>query len=162
MSTKSKTNNNSPITIENRKARHDYFIEETIECGIELLGNEVKSIRAGKVSLKESWVDIKDGQLIIKQMHIAKYETASWQSAFSIDFKETRDRRLLAHKNEIRKLSQSIQVDGYTIIPLKMYIHNGKVKVLIGLAKGKHNYDKRNSLKDKQIKRDIDRIIKSR
>lgn len=155
-----KTNTN--ITIENRKARHDYFIEETLECGIELLGNEVKSIRAGKVSLKESWVDIKDGQLLIKQMHIAKYETASWQSAFNSELSETRDRKLLAHKHEIRKLGQNIQIEGYTIIPLKMYMHNGKIKVLIGLAKGKHNYDKRNSLKDKQIKRDIDRIIKNR
>lgn len=155
-----KTNTN--ITIENRKARHDYFIEETLECGIELLGNEVKSIRAGKVSLKESWVDIKDDQLIIKQMHIAKYETASWQSTFSNELSETRDRKLLAHKHEIRKLGQNIQIEGYTIIPLKMYMHNGKIKVLIGLAKGKHNYDKRNSLKDKQIKRDIDRIIKNR
>lgn len=150
------------MNIENKKAYHDYFIEDTLECGIQLLGNEVKSIRLGKVSIKESWVDISNGHLIIKQMHISKYETASWHDRLDIKISETRDRDLLAHKSEIGKLQQKIQNDGYTLIPLKMYFHNGKVKVLIGLAKGKHNYDKRNSLKDKQVKRDIDRALKSR
>ena len=157
-----KKNTDIEICAENRKARHDYFIEETLECGIELKGNEVKSIKESKVSIKESWVDIKNNQLIIKQMHVTKYETARWLDTVNGTFSETRDRRLLAHKREILRLSQKINTEGYTLVPLKMYLVHGKVKVEIALAKGKHSYDKRESLKEKQVNRDISRALRER
>lgn len=145
------------MNIENRKAYHDYFIEEQLECGISLTGDEIKSIRLGKASIKESWISADDKQLTIKGMHITHYEKRYNYNVVD----EKRDRKLLAHKNEIIKLNNSVQRAGYTIIPLKVYINNyGKCKVLIGLCKGKHNYDKREALKEKQIKRDIDRSYK--
>lgn len=154
MSRKNNTDNN--ICIENRKARHDYFIDETIECGIELRGNEVKSIRNGMASIKESWVDIVDNELIIKQMHIT-----SWETSNKFDVDENRNRKLLVHKNEIISLNKDIKQQGYTIVPLKVYIaNNGKVKVLIGVAKGKHNYDKRQTEKERQIQLDIRRSVR--
>lgn len=143
-------------TIVNKKAYHDYFIEETLECGIELRGNEVKSIRAGKASIKESWIAIESNELVLKKMHITK-----WESANNFDVDETRERKLLAHKKEIRDFQKVIKLEGYTLIPLKVYFSdNGKCKVLVGLAKGKHNYDKRQVEKDKQVKRDINRKLK--
>lgn len=143
------------ITIENRKAYHDYFVEDTYECGIELRGNEVKSIRDGKASIKESWVAVENGQVYIKKMHINAWETAN---KFDVD--ENRERRLLLHKSEIRELERGTTRDGYTIVPLKVYINDrGKCKVLIGLCKGKHNYDKRRCEREKQIKLDIARAI---
>ena len=144
------------VTIENRKAYHDYFVEDTYECGIELRGNEVKSIREGKASIKESWVAVENGQVYIKKMLITAWETAN---KFDVD--ENRERRLLLHKSEIRELDRGTTRDGYTIIPLKVYINDrGKCKVLIGLCKGKHNYDKRAVEKEKQIKKDIARAMK--
>lgn len=144
------------VTIENRKAYHDYFVEDTYECGIELRGNEVKSIREGRASIKESWVAVENGQVYIKKMHITAWETAN---KFDVD--ENRERRLLLHKSEIRELDRGTTRDGYTIIPLKVYINDrGKCKVLIGLCKGKHNYDKRAVEKEKQIKKDIARAMK--
>ena len=142
-------------TIENKKAYHDYFVEETLECGIELKGIEVKSIREGKASIKESWVAIEKGEMLIKKMHITRWDTAN---AFDVD--ENRVKRLLAHKNEIRDFDRKAQVLGYTLVPLKVYINKGKVKVLLGLCKGKHNYDKRQVEKNKQAKRDMDRALK--
>lgn len=143
-------------TIVNKKAYHDYFIEETLECGIELRGNEVKSIRAGKASIKESWIAIESNELVLKKMHITK-----WESANNFDVDETRERKLLAHKKEIKDFQKIIKLEGYTLIPLKVYFSdNGKCKVLVGLAKGKHNYDKRQVEKDKQVKRDINRKLK--
>lgn len=151
-----KNNKDNNICIENRKARHDYFIDETIECGIELRGNEVKSIRHGMASIKESWVDIVDNELIIKQMHIT-----SWETSNKFDVDENRNRRLLVHKNEIISLNKDIKQQRYTIVPLKVYItDNGKVKVLIGVAKGKHNYDKRQTEKERQIQLDIRRSVR--
>ena len=145
-------------TINNKKAYHDYFIENTLECGISLKGNEVKSIVAGKANINEAWISIENHNLIIKNMFITKYETAN---LYDVD--ERRERQLLAHKNEINKLASTIKEQGFTLIPLKVYFsENNKVKVLIGLAKGKHNYDKRNSLKDKQLKRDINRSLKNK
>lgn len=143
-------------TIENRKAYHDYFIEETLECGIELRGNEVKSLREGKASIKESWVAIENNEMLIKKMHITKWDTAN---LFDVD--ENRERKLLAHKSEIKELDRKAQLQGYTLVPLKVYFNNGKCKILIGLAKGKHNYDKRHVAKEKQAKRDMDRAIKN-
>lgn len=143
------------ITIENKKAYHDYFVEETTECGIALRGNEVKSIRDGKASIKEAWVAIKNGQVTIKQMHIT-----AWGKTNKFDVDEMRDRRLLLHKTEILNLEKKIKQNGYTLIPLKMYFVNGRCKVLVGLARGKHDYDKRKTLKDKQVQRDINRVLK--
>lgn len=143
-------------TIENRKAKYDYFIEETLECGIELRGNEVKSIRSGKASIKEAWVSVENGEMVIKQMHITPWETSN-----RYDVSEVRERKLLAHKAEIRKLSRAVQRDGYTLVPLKVYFSdNGKCKVLVGLCKGKKNYDKREAQKERDIKRSINEKLK--
>lgn len=143
-------------TIENRKAKYDYFIEETLECGIELRGNEVKSIRSGKASIKEAWVSVESGEMVIKQMHITPWETSN-----RYDVSEVRERKLLAHKAEIRKLSRAVQRDGYTLVPLKVYFSdNGKCKVLVGLCKGKKNYDKREAQKEQDIKRSINEKLK--
>lgn len=143
------------ITIENKKAYHDYFVDETLECGISLRGNEVKSIRAGQCSIKEAWCQVQDGNLVVRGMHIKKYDTAN-----TYDVDEDRERQLLAHKKEISKLFGVIQTDGVTLIPLKVYFNNGKCKVLVGVCRGKHNYDKRATLKERQVKRDIDRAMK--
>lgn len=143
-------------TIENRKAKYDYFIEETLECGIELRGNEVKSIRSGKASIKEAWVSVESGEMVIKQMHITPWETSN-----RYDVSEVRERKLLAHKAEIRKLSRAVQRDGCTLVPLKVYFSdNGKCKVLVGLCKGKKNYDKREAQKERDIKRSINEKLK--
>lgn len=142
-------------TIENKKAYHDYFVDETIECGISLRGNEVKSIRAGKASIKESWCRVQNNQLVIRGMHISQWDTAN-----SYDVDEDRERVLLAHKKEIIKLGDVVQQDGVSLIPLKIYFINGKCKVLLGVCRGKHNYDKRETLKNRQVKRDIDRALK--
>lgn len=145
-------------TIENKKAYHEYFIDETLECGVELLGNEVKSIRAGRASIKESWIDIASGQMVIKQMHITPWETANM-----FDVNAKREIRLLAHKKEINRFYNKIKQDGYTLVPLKVYFNEyGRCKVLVGLAKGKKLYDKRDVDKAKQAKRDIERAMKSR
>lgn len=130
----------------NKKAYHDYFIEEKYEAGISLLGSEIKSIRAGKVSLKEAYVSFKDNQAYIKDMHIAEYKDASYNN-----HDETRDRRLLLHKREIVKLASKCKIQGYTCVPLKMYFNNGLVKLEIGLAKGKSLYDKRETDKKKTM-----------
>lgn len=143
------------FNIQNKKVYHDYFVEDKLECGIALKGNEVKSIVSGKASIKEAWVDIVNGELVLKQMHITPWDTSN---GFDVD--ELRERKLLAHKKEIQEFDQKVQRDGYTLIPLSVYSSHGKVKVSVGLCKGKHDYDKRNSLKDKQVKRDIARELK--
>lgn len=140
------------INIENRKANYDYFVLDTIECGIELKGHEVKSIKNGSCNLKDSYCTIKNNELFLIGTHIAKYE-----NAMDYDISERRDRRLLVHKSEIRVLKNKLIDNGITLIPLKMYMVNGKVKVLIGVCKGKHNYDKRQSIKEKDLKRELDR-----
>lgn len=149
-----KTKISKSITIENKKAYHDYFILESLECGIELKGHEVKSIRCGMCSLKDAWCVIKDNQLYLTNSHITRYDTM-----MDFDVNERRDRRLLAHKHEIKKLASKLIDNGITLIPLKMYFTNGKCKILIGLAKGKHTYDKRETLKNKQQERDIQRTL---
>ena len=134
--------------VKNKKAYFDYFIESEIEAGIELKGTEIKSIRKGSVDLKDSFVVIKNNEANIINMYIAKYEEGN---RFNHD--ERRSRKLLLHKKEIKKLKEEVSVNGKTIIPLKLYITRGKVKVLVGIAKGKKLYDKRESIK----KRDLDR-----
>lgn len=143
--------------IKNRKAYHNYFIEDTLECGIALRGNEVKSIINGKADIGEAWVAIQDNSLVIRNMFIARWETAN-----VFDVEEHREKQLLAHKKEILKLKDQVSQKGMTLIPLKIYFSGSKCKLLIGVARGKHNYDKRNDLKTKQVKRDIDRALKNR
>lgn len=149
--------NKTLVNIQNRKAYHDYQILDTLECGISLRGNEVKSIIDGKASIKEAWCTIQNNQLVIRGMHITPWHTAN---AYDID--ETRERVLLAHKAEIRKLNAQKQQDGITLIPLSIIYKNGKIKVNVGICKGKKIYDKRHDLKEKQIKRDIERTMKNR
>ena len=141
---------------QNREARHEYFVIEALETGIELVGTEVKSLRAGGVNLKDAWVDVDDGELIAKGIHISPYEHGGY---FNRD--PVRPRRLLAHKTEIRRLAQQIKLQGYTLIPLSLYFKNGRVKVELGLCKGKKLYDKRATAAARDAKRDIDRAMKS-
>ena len=128
------------IIAQNREARHEYFVMEALETGIELVGTEVKSLRAGGVNLKDAWADIDNGEIILKGMHISPYEQGS---IFNRD--PVRPRRLLAHKTEIRRLAQQIKLQGYTLVPLSLYFKHGRVKVELGLCKGKKLYDKRAS-----------------
>ena len=145
------------IVAKNQKAYHEYFIEEKFEAGIELSGTEVKSIRLGTLSLKEAWCQIKDGQLYIRQMHIAPYEQGN---IFNKD--PLRPRRLLMHKREIMRLFGKVRQDGYALVPLSVYFRGSRVKVEIALAKGKKLYDKRDDAAKKDAKRQIDRAMKGR
>ena len=140
---------------DNRKARHDYFVLESFETGIELVGTEVKSIRAGGVNLKDSWCSIDDGQLWIKGMHISPYEHGN---IFNRD--PMRVRRLLMHKREINRLYGTLKQEGLTLIPLSLYFKGSRVKVQLGLCKGKKLHDKRDSMAAAQAARDIDRAMK--
>ncbi len=140
---------------QNKKASHEYFIEETYEAGLVLQGTEIKSIRAGRVNLTDAHIRIINGEAQIINMHIATYEQGN-----RYNHEPTRTRKLLLHRKEIDKLFGLVQQKGYAIIPLKLYIKNGFAKVLIGLGKGKKQYDKREDLKQKQMTRDIDRAIK--
>lgn len=141
----------------NRKARHDYFVEETYEAGIELFGTEVKSLCLGQVNLKDSWCDIQNGELFIKQMHISPYEKGN---IFNKD--PIRPRKLLMHKKEILKLYGTLKQEGLTLVPLSLYFKNSRVKVELGLCKGKKLYDKRNDMAKRDAKRTIDRAMKER
>jgi len=138
------------MEINNRKAKYDYQIFETIEAGIVLTGTEIKSIRDGKANLKDSYATVKNGEAIIINMHISHYDKGN---IFNHD--ETRTRKLLLHKKEILKLRDKIKLEGYTLVPIKLYFKNGKAKILLGVAKGKKDYDKRESIKQKDIERDI-------
>ncbi len=143
------------VLAKNKKAFHDYFIEERYEAGIELVGSEVKSIKAGKVSIKESFVRIMKGEVFIMGMHVTPY---AYGGKFTPE--ETRVRKLLLHKKQIKKLHEGVSQAGYTIVPLSVYTKSGLIKVEIGLAKGKKEYDKRDTLAKKDQKRQIDRAIK--
>ena len=145
------------IVAKNSKAFHDYFIEDRFEAGIELAGTEVKSIRMGNVNLKDSFCLVKDGELSVLGMHISPYEKGN---IFNKDPRRTR--RLLMHKREILRLHAKIQQDGYSLIPLSVYFKNSRVKLEIGLARGKKLYDKRASAAQRDAKREIDRAMKSR
>ena len=142
---------------QNKKARHDYFILETFEAGIELSGTEVKSIRQGAVNLKDSYCSIKDGELFVRAMHISPYEKGN-----IFNREPLRDRRLLMHKKEIMKLFGAIKKDGCAIIPLSVYFKGSRVKLQIGLAKGKKLYDKREDLARRDAAREMERTIKDR
>ena len=142
---------------ENRKARHDYFVEETIEAGIALVGTEVKSIRAGKCNLNDCYADVRNGDVFIYNMHISPYEQGN---IFNVD--PLRERKLLLHKEQISRFNGLIAREGYTLIPLSLYLKEGKVKVALGLCRGKKNYDKRDSMLEKAHKRDMERALKER
>lgn len=146
---------NIKLIAQNKKAYHDYFIEETYECGISLFGTEVKSVRMGHINLKDSYAGIKNSEVILNGMHISPYEKGN---VFNRD--PLRERKLLMHKYEIRRLIGKIKEDGYSLIPLKVYLKGSVVKVELALAKGKKNYDKRNAIAEKEAKRKIDRKIK--
>ncbi len=144
------------LITENRKARHEYFILEDFEAGIALTGTEVKSIRQGSVNLKDSWCSIENGEIFIKQMHISPYEKGN---IFNRD--PLRVRKLLMHKKEIMRLYGKQKQDGLTIVPLSLYFKDAKVKVQLGLCKGKKLYDKRDDAAKRDAKRSIDRALKS-
>ena len=140
----------------NKKAFHDYFIEDTFETGISLAGTEVKSLRMGKCSIKEAFVRIEKGEVCIYGMHISPYEKGN---IFNKD--PLRVRKLLLHRYEINKLEGKLKEKGLTLVPLKVYIKDGYAKLLLGLAKGKHDYDKRESIKRREQNRDIARVMKA-
>lgn len=142
---------------DNRMARHDYFVLESYEAGIELTGTEVKSIREGGLNLKDSWISIDDGEAYIKQMHISPYEKGN---IFNKD--PLRTRKLLMHKREIMKLLGQVKQDGLTLIPISVYFKGSRVKVQVGLCKGKKLHDKRDAMAQRDAKRTIDRELKMR
>ena len=141
---------------ENRRARHDYFIEDTYECGIALVGTEVKSVRAGKVNLKDSYAQVKNGEMLLVGMHISPYDQGN---IFNKD--PFRTRKLLLHKREIMRLYGKVKQDGYALIPLSVYFKGSRVKVKVGLCKGKKLYDKRETAAKKDAARNIERSMKN-
>ena len=141
----------------NKKAFHDYFVEESLEAGIELCGTEVKSVRKGSLNLKDAWCEIQDGEMILRGMHISPYEQGN---IFNKD--PMRPRRLLMHKKEILRLYGLVKKDGYALIPLSVYLKRSHVKVSIGLCKGKKLHDKRESIARRDAQREIDRTMKER
>ena len=145
------------IIATNRKAHHEYFILESLECGIQLTGTEIKSIRKGAINLKDSFVKVDDGEVFLHNCHISPYEQGN-----RFNHEEKRTRKLLLNKKEIEKLIGKIKKDGYAIVPLELYLENGWAKLEIALAKGKKLYDKRDDLAKKAQSRDIDRAMKSK
>ncbi len=143
------------IVATNKKARHDFFIEDTYEVGIELSGTEVKSIRAGKVNLRDSYAQVKDGEMFLHNVHISPYEQGN---IFNKD--PLRSRKLLLHKAEITKLMGLTTIKGYSLVPLSFYLKNGRVKVQLGLARGKKLYDKRQDLKEQAVRREVEQSAK--
>jgi SsrA-binding protein len=145
------------VLARNKKARHDFFIENTYETGIELKGTEVKSVRQGRVNLKESYATVDKGEVFVKGMHISPYEKGN---IFNVD--PLRDRKLLLHRGEINRLIGAVQQKGYSLIPLEVYLKGSLVKVQLGLAKGKKIYDKREDIAKRDANRDMDRQLKER
>lgn len=145
------------MEIYNRKAKHDYFIEDIYEAGIVLTGTEIKSVRAGNANIKDSYGVIKNNEIFLLNMFISQYKEGN---IFNHD--ETRTRKLLLHKKEIKKISEKVNTQGLTLIPLKLYLKNNILKVELGICRGKKNYDKREALKEKDIKRNINKQLKNR
>jgi SsrA-binding protein len=143
------------IVATNRKARHDYIVEDTIEAGLALVGTEVKSLRAGQCSIQEGYAVIRDGEAILRGVHIAPYKEGS---IYNVD--PDRDRRLLLHRREIIRLATKVKERGYTLIPLRLYFHRGSAKVELGLAKGRKTYDKRRKLKEEDERRRTEEALK--
>ena len=145
------------VIVQNRKAWHDYFVEEKIECGIALFGTEVKSVRLGKVNLKESWAQVRKNEVWVEGMHISPYEQGN---IFNRD--PLRGKKLLLHKSEIRKLDTLIMRQGYTLVPLSMYLKDGRVKMELGVCRGKQLHDKRESMAKRDSEREIRRVLRER
>ncbi len=143
------------MEIVNRKAKHDYFIDDTIECGIALTGTEIKSIRNGSCNIKDSYAIIKNKECFILNMFIAPYKQGN-----IFNHEETRTRKLLLHKKEIIKLDDKIKLKGITLIPLKIYFKQGRAKVLLGVCRGRKSYDKRNLIKERDMKREVEKNLK--
>ncbi|RSL30745.1 SsrA-binding protein SmpB [Salibacterium salarium] len=143
------------VLAQNRKARHDFFIEETFEAGLVLKGTEIKAIRAGKINIKDSFAKVDNGEMQLHNAHVSHYEQGN-----QFNHEPLRTRKLLLHRREINQLIGKSQQSGYSIIPLKVYIKHGVAKVLIGLARGKKKYDKRQALKEKDAKREMDRAVR--
>ena len=141
---------------QNRKAHHDFFIEESLECGIELKGTEAKSMRQGKVNLKESYAIVKNGEVFVEGMHISPYEQGN---IFNTD--PLRPKKLLLHKTEIRKLHQQVQKQGYALVPLDVYLKDGRMKMNLGVCVGKKLHDKRDAMAEKDARREVERAMKS-
>ena len=139
----------------NKKAYHDYFIEDTYECGIVLKGTEIKSIRLGKANIKDSYAIIRNGEVYLVNMFIDHYKEGN-----IFNHEETRSRKLLLHKSEIRKLDNKLKLEGYTLIPLKVYFVKGKAKIELGLCKGKKNFDKRETIKERDLEREARKRLK--
>lgn len=140
---------------QNRRARHDFFVEESVECGIALHGTEVKSMRQGKVNLKESYAQIRDNEVLVQSMHISPYEQGS---VFNTD--PLRPKKLLLHKAEIRKLKAQVQQKGFTLIPLSVYLRDGRMKLELGVCRGKQLHDKRDDMAGRDAKRDMERAMR--
>ncbi len=143
------------MEIINRKAKHDYFIEEQIECGIALTGTEIKSIRQGSCNIKDSYAIIKNGECFVLNMFIAPYKQGN---IFNHD--ETRTRKLLLHKKEIKKLEEKIKLKGFTLVPLKIYFKSGRAKMLLGICRGRKSYDKREMIKERDLKKEAAKNLK--
>ena len=144
------------MEILNKRARFDYFIEEEIEAGIVLTGTEIKSVREGKCNIKDCYGVVKNGEVFLLNMYIAQYKEGN-----IFNHEETRSRKLLLHKKEIKKISQAIELNGLTLVPLKGYFKDNKFKILLGICKGKKNFDKRETIKDRDIKREVAKNIKN-
>lgn len=155
MAKKDEKKKNTPPKIQNRKARHDYHIDETFEAGVALKGTEVKSIRAGKASLNEAFAYLQSGEVWLKNMYVKPYEFGTHNN-----HDERRDRKLLLKKSEIREIDKYINQKGFALIPLKLYFKRGYAKILVGLGRGKKSYDKRDDIKEKDARRELDRKIK--
>ena len=145
------------IAAQNRKAFHDYFVEERYECGIALFGTEVKSMRQGRVNLKESWAVIRQGEVWVEGMHISPYEQGNIYNRDPM-----RPKKLLLHRSEIRKLDSLVARQGYTLVPLEIYLKDGRMKLQLGVCKGKKNYDKRDDMARRDAQREIERSMRDR
>ena len=145
------------MEINNRKARYDYEILETYECGIVLKGTEIKAIRGGNANIKDSYGIVRDNEVFLLNMHISPYEQGN-----IFNHEETRTRKLLLNKKEIFKIRDAIQIQGFTLVPLKLYFSRGNAKIQLGICRGKKNYDKREAIKERDIKRDLDKKYKLR
>jgi len=143
------------MEILNRKARHDYFIEETVEAGIALKGTEIKSIRSGSANIKDSYAIIKQDEVFLLNMFISPYKEGN-----QFNHEERRTRKLLLHKKEIRKLKEKIEMQGFTLIPVKIYFKENKAKILLGVCRGKKNFDKRETIKERDQKREMQKVSK--
>jgi len=152
---KEETESGIKILADNRKARFNYTVEDTLECGIELQGTEVKSLRIGKFSFADSYARIINGELILLSFHISPYEFGNIHN-----HEPDRERRLLAHRQEIKRLQRRVDERGYTLVPLKVYLKSGRVKILLGICKGKQTHDKRQAIKNRDLNRDAQRQIR--